>query len=187
MNRMPYAAMSLIVLCTRALTADTELVSAADRARQANAAPPPAECPVTSPNGDVPPGEQWSPGLHGNGRLWVSLWREGVVTFRPDGPGFVLEDGALQMKFPWWRGVRGPLAIDGRRLDSDAPPLRAWIPQGYGPSGFQSTAIIFPTPGCWEVTGRVGGTSLTFTVNVIKIGHGPLKNGLPPNARRSGR
>ena len=83
------------------------------------------------------------------------------------------------MKFPWWRGLRGRLVIEGRRLDAGAPPLRAHIPAGYGASGFQATGVIFPTPGCWEVTGHLGDTSLSFVVNVVKIGSGPVQNGLP--------
>jgi hypothetical protein len=39
--------------------------------------------------------------------------------------------------------------------------------------GFHATALIFPTAGCWEVTGRVGDASLTFVVEVEKIGNGP--------------
>ena len=95
------------------------------------------------------------------------------MVFEPGGPGFVLRDGSLQMKFPWWRGVQGELSIAGRRLDTTAPPLRADIPGGYGASGFQASALTFPTPGCWEVTGRVGSASLTFVVDVVKIGDGP--------------
>ena len=93
--------------------------------------------------------------------------------FKPGGPGFVLDDGSLAMKFPWWRGVQGPLRIDGRRLDASAPPLRADIPSGYGERGFQATSLIFPVPGCWEVTGRVGNASLTFITRVVKIDEGP--------------
>jgi hypothetical protein len=33
--------------------------------------------------------------------------------------------------------------------------------------------LVFPTPGCWEVTGRVGTTRLTFVTQVMKIGKGP--------------
>jgi hypothetical protein len=141
-------------------------------------------CATTLPNGETPPAERPSPGHHGNGQLWVSLWSDGVVVFQPGGSGFVLPDGSLQMKFPWWRGVAGPLTISGRRIDANAPPLGAYIPHGYGDSGFQATSLIFPTPGCWEVTGRAGEASLTFTVDVVKIGDGPLQNGLPPNFRR---
>jgi hypothetical protein len=56
--------------------------------------------------------------------------------------------------------------------------LRAHIPSGYSGS-FQATRLVFPTPGCWEVTGRVGEASLTFVVVVVKIGEGPVQNGLP--------
>ena len=118
-----------------------------------------ATCTVTEPNGQMPPGEGASGGHYGNGELWTVLWPEGTVVFRPGGPGFVLTDGSLQMKFPWWRAVPGLLTINGRRLDAPAPPLRAYIPSGYSASGFQATSLIFPTPGCWEVAegSRTGG------------------------------
>jgi len=72
------------------------------------------------------------------------------------------------MKFPWWRMVRGRLQITGRRLDAPAPPLLAYVPDGYGPIGFQATGVKFPTEGCWEVTGTVGQANLTFVTFVIK-------------------
>jgi hypothetical protein len=74
------------------------------------------------------------------------------------------------MKFGWWRAVTGPLRITGRRLDGEAPPLRADIPSGYGDTGFQATGVIFPTEGCWQVTGTVAGSTLTFVTFVIKQG-----------------
>ena len=110
---------------------------------------------------------------YGNQFLSTILWPKGKVIFEPGGSGFVLEDGALAMKFPWWRLVEGQLTIEGHRLDGPAAPLRASVPDGYGATGFQSTALIFPAPGCWEVTGRVGGGSLTFVTQVVKIGEGP--------------
>ena len=128
-------------------------------------------CPVTAPNGSPPPGELPSDAYHGNGSLWTGLWPGGEIVFKPDGPGFVSPDGSLEMKFPWWRGDEtvGLLSIEGRRLDLPAPPLRAHIPEGYGESGFQASVLIFPTEGCWEVTGRVGDASLTFVTLVIRI------------------
>jgi hypothetical protein len=74
------------------------------------------------------------------------------------------------MKWPWWRAVRAKLTIEGRRLDAPAPPLRADIPDGYGASGFQPSALVFPTEGCWEVTGNAGDARLTFLVLVVKVG-----------------
>ena len=130
-------------------------------------------CLVTIPNGEGPPGpELTSPNHHGGDGLWTVLWPDGVVEFVPDGPGALLEDGSLSMKFPWWRGpgVLGPLEITGRRLDSLVPPLRAHIPEGYGEGGIQASSLIFPSPGCWEVTGRVGEVELTFVTLVVNEG-----------------
>jgi len=73
----------------------------------------------------------------------------------------------MEIKFPWWRAVGGELTIHGLRLDRPAPPLRSDI-SSYGPTGFQASGVIFPTEGCWEVTGSAGPTSLTFVVIVVR-------------------
>ena len=143
--------------------------------------PPPApqttvECAVTTPNGIAAGVEQPAPSSYGNREVSVGpfgLWPDGTVVFKPGGAGFVTRDGSLGMKFGWLRGVSGQLRITGRRLDAEAPPLRAEVPDGYGDRGFQATYIIFPTPGCWEVTGRVGNSSVTFVTKVVKVGDGP--------------
>jgi hypothetical protein len=131
------------------------------------AAPPGKACPVTSPNGSTPPGEKPG-GHHGNGALWTVLPTDGKVIIRPGVSGSIQPAGSLAMKFPWWRAVRGRLTIQGRRLDAKAPPLRVSIPEGYGDSGFQATGLIFPTEGCWEVTGKAGEASLTFVTDVVR-------------------
>lgn len=131
-------------------------------------------CPVTLANGNPIPGEQPSPNTYGNGVIWTVLWLGGTVEFREGGSGFISPDGSLSMKFPmWWRNV-GELAIEGRRLDSQAPPLRAILSEGSPstlPAGyrFAATALIFPTEGCWEVTAKVGDASLTFVTVVVKV------------------
>ena len=132
------------------------------------ASPTTPPCPVTAPNGSTPPNEQASDLNHGNGEIWTVLWPEGKVVFEPGGPGQILPDGSLDMKWGWWRGVTGQLTIEGRRLDASAPPLRADIPEGYGATGFQASGLIFPSPGCWEVTGKVGEAKLTFITLVVK-------------------
>jgi hypothetical protein len=133
------------------------------------------DCAVTSPNG-IAAGEKNETGSYGNAQVSVGpfgLWPNGTVIFKPGGAGFVETDGALGMKFGWRRGVPGKLTIDGHRVDATAPPLRAEVPDGYGDRGFQATYVIFPTPGCWEVTGRVGDAKVTFITRVIKVGDGP--------------
>ena len=118
------------------------------------------DCPVTIPKGNAP-----SAGRYGNTQLSVTLWPHGVITAGRD---YVTRRGEIRMKFPWWRGVRGRLRIIGHRIDASAPLLRTQVPHGYGPTGFQASGVIFPTEGCWEVTGTVGSTRLSFVTFVIK-------------------
>jgi hypothetical protein len=128
----------------------------------------PDGCRVTLANGRTPPGERPSRSHHGNGGLFTALWPNGTILAQPQ---YVRPDGSIGMKFPWWRGrsTRGQLRITGRRLDAPAPALRADIPSGYGPTGFQATGLIFPTEGCWEVTGRAGKARLTFVTRVTRV------------------
>jgi hypothetical protein len=124
-------------------------------------------CGVTAANGSVPPGETPRPSepaaaYHGRDGLWTVLRPRGVLVAEEE------PDGTLSMKFPWWRADRGALKITGRRLDGDAAPLRARIPSGYGPIGFQSSALVFPKPGCWRVTGQAGDAVLTFVILVLR-------------------
>jgi hypothetical protein len=131
-------------------------------------------CAATEPNRIHAGDEATVAASYGTRQLSTLLWPEGTVVFKPGGPGFRAPDEALGMKFPWWRGegVRGRLRIEGRRLDAPAPRLRSEF-SDYGDRGFQATYLIFPTPGCWEVTGRAGDASLTFVTSVVKIGNGP--------------
>lgn len=120
-------------------------------------------CPITHPNGSVPPGPMFGAEPHGNGSIWVGLWNANVVVWDAE------PDGSVSAKFGWWRGVPGTLRIEGHRLDAPAPPLLGHVPDGYGVSGFQSSGITFPTEGCWRVTGRVGEASLTFVTLVLAV------------------
>ncbi|WP_155344560.1 hypothetical protein [Acrocarpospora pleiomorpha] len=139
-------------------------------AAAAQVRPGPENCPVTLPaKGPASIPEEalfgWDRS-HGDSTLSVGgLWPGGVIEAGPD---FVEEDGSIRMKFGWWRGVRGKLDITGRRLDGPAPNLRADVPVGYEPTGFQASGLYFPAEGCWEVTGRLGTTSLVFVTYVMK-------------------
>jgi hypothetical protein len=120
-------------------------------------------CPVT---------QRTSDGWLANESLKV-LPPEGALVFKPGGSGFVDYDGGLGVKWPWIRVKEGRLLVGGRRLDGDAPAARAYISDGYGLVGFQPTYLVFPTPGCWEITGAVSGSTLTFVVEVELVGEGP--------------
>jgi hypothetical protein len=120
----------------------------------------PSQCQVTRTNS----------GVHENESLSVGIGNKFV--FRPGGPGFVDSDGALGMKVLWTRKIKGLLQVGGKRLDGSAPPARAYI-NDLGDTGIQPSYLLFPTPGCWEITGMVGDGKLTFIVLVEKIGDGP--------------
>lgn len=131
-----------------------------------------ARCPVTHPGRFVPPSGVSYDSLfgadssHGNAQLWVGgLAENGVIVAGPD---FVEPDGSIGMKFGWYRVTAGQLTITGRRLDAPAPPARGSVPSGYGDAGFQASGVSFPTEGCWEITGTVGSTTLTFVTFVMK-------------------
>lgn len=114
-----------------------------------------------------------SKGVQRNDVLQAGVPPDGRIVFRPGGAGFVDRDGALGIKFHWDRLVAGALIVGGRRLDAAAPPARAYMNDGYGNVGFQPAYVVFPSPGCWEITGRIGERSLTFVVQVEKHGDGP--------------
>ena len=135
-----------------------------------------SNCHVTEPNqSHVPLSVQakaqvaeTSDTLYGNDKIWTYLWPDGTVTFRKKGPGFILRDGSLQMKFLWLLAVDGPLSVSGKRIDGAAPPLRSDFSPTKPGTGFQPSYLIFPTPGCWEVTARANGSELTFVTKVVK-------------------
>jgi hypothetical protein len=58
------------------------------------------------------------------------------------------------MKFWWWRGVPGKLTITGAQTRCTCTATAGKHPEAYGDIGFQATALIFPTVGCWQVKGH---------------------------------
>lgn len=154
-------------------------------------------CPVTIPNDSQPPpgGGSIGPGslvTHGNGQLWTILPQDGI--WRVDDTS-MRADGSIVTKFVWWRRVverttltvdgvltaettfAGELSITGRRLDGPAPAATARTqPEGV----HVGSTITFPVGGCWEVIGRAGEDSLTFTVYMLAPGSVMANVALPP-------
>jgi len=127
-----------------------------------HAAIPPVATPPTA--GNVP-----QTSAYGNGKLFVwALDVHGTIVAPPD---MVNRDGSIGWKFPWMRMVPGSLTITGRRLDAPAPPLKSYVPFGYGHTGFQASGVTFPSEGCWQITGKVDHTSVTFVNLVITAAH----------------
>jgi hypothetical protein len=131
-----------------------------------------ASCPVTrpllrtSPPVQVGVGSAGLPvpyiqGWYGNAALWIGVPTHGTLP---------ADDGSGQWatKFPWWRARPGTLTISARRLDGPGAGFQGQVPGGYGDSGFTPSGLIWPAPGCWQVTGTIGGHSLTF-VTLVKF------------------
>ncbi len=138
-----------------------------------------AACRTTQPNGKSQPGFSGESNLgNEDSSLSTILGPGGKVIFEPGGPGFVLPDGSLEMKWPWFRAIQGDVVIGGRRLDAPAPPMPEQVlrgeEDGYEETGFEPSALVFPGEGCWKVTARVGEARLTFVTLVVKIPFKPM-------------
>jgi hypothetical protein len=128
-------------------------------------------CRGTVPTREAPPDAGFGrEGFnYGGSKLRVAIyWPNGTLAAGPraDGGSYatVNDDGTIHAKVGWWRGLAARLVITGRRLDGTAPPLRASVPGGYGERGFVPSGLVFPTPGCWRVVGRLGPARLAFVV-----------------------
>jgi hypothetical protein len=133
-------------------------------------------CVPTPPNGVAPPGEAASSAYLGNGELFTMLYYPQLDVAQRN----IQPDGSGAEKFGWWADSRfsGDLRISGRRLDRNAPPVRARTQPAspetpFRGTGFWTAAIHFPSPGCWEVTGSLVGSSgeigpsLRFVIDVV--------------------
>jgi hypothetical protein len=126
-------------------------------------------CPTTVPSTDLlgepfPASEHW----YGSEALAVILRPDGI--WRGMGPGYNFRD-----KLFWWSlgfkpGLESNMAVSGRSLDN--PELKADVSRttnAHSPSlgGWTMLVLVeFPSPGCWEITGRYLGQRLSFVVEV---------------------
>ena len=94
--------------------------------------------------------------------LWAGLGREneGVWT--------------TSNRVLWWRLNPIPIEVSGRRLDADAPPLKADLIEGYEGFSHHISSISFPEPGCWEIEASAGDMQLRFVVGVAPFDESPI-------------
>ena len=151
-HRLCVVALALfLVACTTSKDAAQE----DSETSHVEASKPRPVCPVTFPDGDRRRGDRAgvsaSSGM-GMASCGSAYGLTGRVRATKDN---VTRHGAIFMKFPWDRAVKGRLRITGRRIDADAPPLRALL-SDYRLTGFQPSTLIFPDRSCREITGRIG-------------------------------
>jgi hypothetical protein len=123
-------------------------------------------CPVSKPAWARPPEDRAvmnTPDygyyfLNDDRSMWAAAWWATPEVYE-------LRAGEARkgVKVGWFRPAGETLEISGRRLDGEAPALKASIPCCYQ-TRFQSTGLYFPTEGCWEVNARAGQSALDFVV-----------------------
>ena len=137
-------------------------------------------CPITRPANPpfVPPSPYWSDAgpegfWYGTDSLWTNVEFQGTWSMRDN----VLEGHGYRTKLVYWR--RGfdwrkepepQLRVHARRLDSNAPQIKAEhanaVFVGSSAPSAMMTGIDIPTAGCWKITAHYHGDTLSFVVLV---------------------
>jgi hypothetical protein len=127
-----------------------------------------AGCPSTRPDGVGPEGDVAGIQIILTGTGKILAVRRGEVP-RADHlvTEFVDADGSVSIKFPWWTGpdAHGRLRVTGTSVDGRLGRVRGEYARA--PRDFHPGYLRFPSQGCWKVTGRAGGSSLTFVIDVV--------------------
>jgi len=135
------------------------------------------ECPVTErPDPAFIPPEYYEGKEPFEGAFWYGS--EGLWTMLLEEAGSELplsEDGFIQKLFWWADGYvysEEPMPeflLLGERLDTNAPVIESTEATNafseYGSSIL--TGVAIPTEGCWQISGRYRGETLSFVVEVV--------------------
>lgn len=116
---------------------------------------------------------------YGRGPVWVLLPYGGNNASRVHGQVYV--------KVGWYVGLAGPLRGAARRIDGQQ--TRSGRLQVSDPNTdarrMDASALLLPTPGCWQVTGDIAGHSLTWIFRA-RVGPPPRRSGLPATGGSGG-
>jgi hypothetical protein len=157
--RLPLLVISVVLAVAGASFAATNR----SHARSAQAA---SSCPVTLSNHPRANSAVSKKLGYRQGQLAVELWPLGVTLVNK---GDVEADGTLGVKVGWYRYGRGKLSVTATRLDRPGRVKRTEATSGYGLTGFQSSAIPFPSAGCWKVTATVGKSHLSYVTVILVV------------------
>jgi hypothetical protein len=149
-----------VVLCVAACdNGSTRVARATTTTTTTVAACAQHEGAVPNPPPDV---TRWADGapVIGSGALWTIASARSVPAVR--------EVGAWRIKFPWLTRPAGNdvPTISGRRLDG-AGTFKAEANRAFDANGsWVASNLTFSSPGCWEVTARYRGSTLTVRLRV---------------------
>ncbi len=118
--------------------------------RQLPHATPPAQIDAPAAAGD-PTIHRW----YGN----QALWGCGVSC-----PLSMTPQPRMEHQAPGWRVPHGTLTVSARKLDGPSAGFHGEVPGGDGWLGFVSSVLVWPPPGCWQVTGTVAQHLLTIVM-----------------------
>ena len=107
----------------------------------------------------------------GSEALWTRLPADGTWSGLPtDGLGYGQKTFWWSTDFHLAEELQPALSVIGRRIDGKAPPLvaeRATNASAADIGDAMLAGVVFPTKGCWEVTGSYRGAALTFVVEIL--------------------
>jgi hypothetical protein len=129
----------------------------------------PPELPFTPPSPyshNAPGNNFW----YGTDSLWTAVPGNGVWSGLPHNPaGYTQKVLWWRIGYSWTDEPEPHLSVTGRRLDAPAPPLNVSKATNAFAEDIGAAMLVgvdFPTPGCWEITGRYAGNELSFVVQV---------------------
>lgn len=129
----------------------------------------PSECtspPSTVSPQDVPRDVARQAGgsaVAGNGSLWVI---SDAALVSPREWRRYRRGDEWHLKYPWIRLEPGTLEISGKSLDGPGEFRAETAEDGYPTTGVLPSDLFFSNTGCWEVTGRLGSSSVTVYIEV---------------------
>jgi hypothetical protein len=118
-----------------------------------------AGCSVTEPVTALPPPDLYADPF-GSGPWYVNHDR---TIWAASG---AWKAGATGNKVLWIRPAGASFSVIGRLLDSRSEAALTFEERCCYPTGFQSSRLYFPVPGCWEINAQSGKSSLTFIARV---------------------
>jgi hypothetical protein len=74
--------------------------------------------------------------------------------------------------FAWSKPEGSRLIVSAKRIDGDAPPFKAVIPDRSA-GDYQTTLMIFPSVGCWLIQAQAGASAMEFILYVERTAFPP--------------